>query len=207
MESFRDHSKFLNESDRYKFLFSYDIRDYRQWAYGLKKAGYATNPQYPQMLIKIIEDYNLDELDKYYKSGNPRHGWSLFAGLKHAPIETSRTVEKRNGRNALFSKNGDTFEEIATEFALSEDEIFQYNDCSKGSEPEPNTVIYLQAKKRKAPRGNDYHVAKENESLWSIAQWYGVRMKSIRRYNNLKPGEEPHPGQVIALRHKLRGAE
>ncbi len=203
-ESYRDHSKFLNESDRYKFLFNYNIRDYKQWAYGLKKAGYATNPRYPEILIKIIEDYNLDELDRYSKNYGSRHGWFLFgSGARHNTIVTDRDVEKRNGRQAFFAKDGDTYENIAAEFAMKEKDIFKYNDCEKGSQPEMNSVVYLQTKKGKAPRGNDYHVAKENESLWSIAQWYGVKLNSLYRLNKMQKGQEPHPGQVISLRKRI----
>ena len=63
-DSYRDHSKFLTQRGRYTFLFQYDITDYKKWAYGLKKAGYATNPKYPRLLIKIIEKYHLDQCDK-----------------------------------------------------------------------------------------------------------------------------------------------
>jgi len=204
VESFRDHSRFLTESDRYRFLFDYNIRDYKQWAYGLKKAGYATNPRYPEMLIKIIEDYNLNELDKYYKNGNYRqHGWFFGLGARHNTIYTDRKIEKRNGRNAFFAKDGDTYENIAIELAMNEEEILKYNDCEKGSEPDMNSLVYLQKKKGRAPRGNDYHIAKENESLWSIAQWYGVRLNSLYRLNKMKQGQEPHPGQIISLRKRI----
>ena len=62
-ESFRDHSDFLRYRDRYKFLFEFPTTDYKSWAYGLKKAGYATDPGYPGKLIKYIEDYKLNEYD------------------------------------------------------------------------------------------------------------------------------------------------
>ena len=62
-ESFRDHSDFLRYRDRYKFLFEFETMDYKSWAYGLKKAGYATDPGYPDKLIKYIEDYKLNEYD------------------------------------------------------------------------------------------------------------------------------------------------
>lgn len=201
VESFRDHSKFLQESDRYRFLFDYNIRDYKQWAYGLKKAGYATNPRYPEMLIKIIEDYNLYELDKYYRNST-RHGWSLF-GLKSSTIYTDRKIEKRNGRNAFFAKEGDTYENIAIEFAMKEQDLLKYNDAERGSQLESNSIVYLQKKKGRAPRGNDYHTAKKDETLWSIAQWYGLRLNSLYRLNKMHKGQEPYPGQIISLRKRI----
>ena len=63
-ESFRDHSDFLRYRDRYKFLFDYELTDYKSWAYGLKKAGYATDPSYPTKLIGVIERYQLYRYDK-----------------------------------------------------------------------------------------------------------------------------------------------
>lgn len=64
-QSYEDHSKFLAERPYYKGLFLLDMKDYKAWAYGLKKAGYATNPRYPQMLIDKIEKYRLYEFDNY----------------------------------------------------------------------------------------------------------------------------------------------
>jgi hypothetical protein len=66
-ESFKDHSQFLKNGKRYQFLFSYSVDDYKNWAYGLKKAGYATNPEYAELLIKIIEELNLYKLSDNYK--------------------------------------------------------------------------------------------------------------------------------------------
>ena len=62
-QSYRDHSDFLRYRDRYKFLFDYDVTDYKAWAHGLKKAGYATDPAYPSKLIRLIEEYKLHEYD------------------------------------------------------------------------------------------------------------------------------------------------
>ena len=61
VDSYRDHSNFLRGNDRYAFLFKLDPRDYKAWAYGFRKAGYATNPNYPAILIKNIEDNNLEQ--------------------------------------------------------------------------------------------------------------------------------------------------
>ena len=69
VESFKDHIEFLKR-DRYAKLFALDSKDYKGWAKGLKKTGYATNPKYPDLLISLIERYNLHELDK--KKGSKR---------------------------------------------------------------------------------------------------------------------------------------
>lgn len=208
IESFRDHSRFLIESDRYQFLFAYEITDYKRWANGLKKAGYATDPNYPDRLIKIIEDFQLDELDRYYKNGTNYAGIKgrrsgLGKGLPGNAF-SRRMVYERNGSRAFYAKPGDTYERIASEFGMEEWEIFKYNDCTKGSQPEENTIVYVKNKKRKAPRGNEYHIFREGESMWSIAQWYGVKLNSLYRINRMNKNDEPFPGQRISLRKKVK---
>jgi hypothetical protein len=199
IESFRDHSRFLNESARYRFLFNYDITDYKKWAHGLQKAGYATDPNYPARLIKIIEDFQLNELDLYFKRG------VNYAEIKRRGYSNvTRPVYERNGSRAFYAKAGDTYEQIAQEFGIKEWEIFKYNDCVKGSRPAENSMVYIHGKRGKAPRGNEYHIFKEGESMWSIAQWYGVRLNALYRINKMKKGEVPQVGQRISLRKKVR---
>ncbi|MCX6237912.1 MAG: glucosaminidase domain-containing protein [Bacteroidia bacterium] len=219
IESYRDHSKFLTGGMRYQFLFDYDIKDYRKWAYGLKKAGYATDPQYPERLIRIIEEFQLDKLDTYYnsttryvrperlgsgsKSTTRRKGNSGIDDFSINPYVT-RNVEKRNNVKAFFAKEGDTYEQIAAEFSLKDWEIYRYNDVEQGARPEAGSIVYLQGKRGSAPRGNDFHILKQGESLWSVAQWYGVRLNALYRKNRMNPGEEPKPGQQISLRKKVK---
>lgn len=219
IESFRDHSKFLTGSMRYQFLFDYNIVDYRKWAYGLKKAGYATDPQYPERLIKIIEEFQLHKLDQYYNSTtryvSPERlgtGSKTMAGRKgntgigdfSINPYTTRKVEKRNNSKAFFAKEGDTYEQIAAEFSLKEWEIYKYNDVEKGAIPEAGSIVFIQGKRGSAPRGNEYHILKQGESLWSVAQWYGVRLNALYRKNRMNQGEVPKPGQQISLRKKVR---
>ena len=218
IESFRDHSKFLTGGMRYQFLFDYDIKDYRKWAYGLKKAGYATDPQYPERLIKIIEEFQLHKLDVYYNSttayvrperlgatsksyGRRKPG----TGIDNFSINpyATRNVERRNNAKAFFAHQGDTYEQIAAEFSIKEWEIYRYNDVEKGARLEAGSIVYLQSKSGSAPRGNDIHILKEGETLWSVAQWYGVRLKALYRKNRLSPGDIPKPGQTISLRKKV----
>lgn len=219
LESFRDHSKFLTGGMRYQFLFDYNIKDYKKWAYGLKKAGYATDPQYPERLLKIIDEYQLYKLDEYYNSTTvyvrpERFGRSSKQmtkqrgnrGIDDFSIDPylTRNVEKRNGSKAFFARQGDTYEKIATEFSLKVWEIYKYNDVEKGDRPEYGSIVYLQGKRGSAPRGNDFHILKQGESLWSVAQWYGVRLNALYRKNRLKRDEQPKPGQQISLRKKVK---
>ena len=215
IESYRDHSEFLTGSMRYQFLFDYNIKDYKKWAYGLKKAGYATNPQYPERLLKIIEDFQLYKLDDYFDNPNGYNGlrsqegsskvisnhWGnrSRSGLSVNPY-LIRKVEKRNGSNAFFAKQGDTYEQIAAEFSMKVSSIYRYNDVDPGERPEAGSIVYLQRKRGKAPRGNDLYTFKKGETFWSVAQWYGIRLNALYRKNRIKKGELPVAGQQISLR-------
>ena len=217
-ESFRDHSQFLTSSNRYSFLFNYDIRDFRKWAHGLKQAGYATDPSYPGKLIKIIEEYRLYELDqmdwKYARSPEKKRShFSLFGFLKKKPAESGveivtgyqpRTIEKRNRKKAFLAMDGDDYGRIAAEFGIPDWKIYKYNDAYAGDYPEAGEPVYLQSKRSKAPRGNDYHTVLRGEDLRSISQWYGVKISSLRKLNNLGDNGEVRAGDVISLRKRLK---
>jgi hypothetical protein len=219
IESFRDHSMFLSGGMRYQFLFDYDIKDYKRWAYGLKKAGYATDPQYPERVLKIIDEFQLYKLDEYYnstagyvrpeRSGDGSNSITSHRGnrgIDNFSINPylTRRVEKRNGSKAFFARDGDTYEQIAIEFSLKEWEIFKYNDIEKGARPETGSVVYIQRKRGSAPRGNNFHTLKQGESIWSVAQWYGVRLSALYRKNRIITGSELRAGQQISLRRKVR---
>ncbi|MCK9414283.1 MAG: glucosaminidase domain-containing protein [Prolixibacteraceae bacterium] len=217
-ESFRDHSEFITSGIRYSFLFSYDIRDFKKWAYGLKKAGYATDPGYPAKLIKIIEDfrlYDLDQLDwKYVKANEGRRfHFSLFGFLKKkSPSQNlevasgylPRSIERRNGRKAFIAMEGDDYTRIADEFGKKDWQIYQYNDAQSGDRPEAGEPVFLQAKRSKAPRGNDFYVVQQGETMRSVAQWYGVKLSSLRKMNNLDETQEVVPGTTLSLRKRIR---
>jgi hypothetical protein len=213
-ESFKDHSLFLTTNTRYSFLFTYDIRDFKQWAYGLKKAGYATDPAYPGKLIKIIEDFKLYELDqldwKYVKAPEQnKKRFSLFGFLKKKAPEKElavasgflpRKVERRNGKKAIIAIEGDDYARIAEEMKLKDWQIYQFNDAQTGDVPETGEPVFLQLKRAKAPRGNDTHTVQQGETLRSISQWYGVQLQSLRKMNRLGDNEEAAAGTTISLR-------
>jgi hypothetical protein len=217
-ESFRDHSEFITSSIRYSFLFSYDIRDFKKWAYGLKQAGYATDPGYPVKLIKIIEDfklYDLDQLDwKYVKAPEgKRSNFSLFGFLKKRSPDQNlgvvsgflpRSIERRNGKRAFIAIEGDDYARISDEFGKKDWQIYKYNDAQSGDVPEAGEPVFLQAKRSKAPRGNDFHVLQQGETLRSIAQWYGVKLSSLRKMNKLDDPQEVAPGTTLSLRKRIR---
>ena len=212
IESYRDHSEFLTGGMRYQFLFDYHIKDYKKWAYGLKKAGYATDPHYPERLLKIIEEFQLYRLDDndYTATMRPESSAggikSIFSKSKSnlsANPYVSRNVKKRNGAKAFFAMKGDTYEQIAAEFSLKVSSIYKYNDVEPGEKPEAGSVIYIQRKRGSAPRGNNLHTMRAGESLWSVAQWYGIRLDALCRKNRMTRGEELVSGQQISLRYSV----
>lgn len=198
-ESFKDHSEFLAGSARYASLFELEITDYKGWAHGLKKAGYATSRKYADLLIEIIEDNNLQQYD--------------LLALEEIDIEdirrnkddnilssASRKVLINNRVDYIIAKPGDSFSSLNKELNLMDFEIFRYNELTADSSLRPGQVLYLQPKRNKAERGNDFHVMKEGETLYDVSQIYGVKLEKLRTKNNLKAGEEPEPGTRISLR-------
>jgi LysM repeat protein len=216
-ESYRDHSLFLRNNVRYAQLFSLKITDYKGWAKGLKRAGYATDPRYPERLIRIIEEYQLYDLDKTYdgkdavvstdnerQDDDARTSGNDNNRIDHFSIDLSdnQSVTERNGTKSIRARQGDTYEELASEYGLKDWEIFHYNDTEKGHEPAESSIVYLEMKPNQAARGNDYHIARDGETMWQISQQYSIRLKSLYRKNRMKQGDEPQPGQQIWLRSK-----
>ena len=210
-ESFRDHSDFLRYRDRYKFLFDLEPTDYTAWAYGLKQAGYATDPKYPAKLIKYIQEYDLsrfDALSQEEKAALPapphRIETPVAASAKVAEqfrFSLSRTLYSLNGVPFLYSAQGESYASIARAHHLFLKEILRYNDL-KAEEPlSPGTVVYLSAKKSKTPPGLEQHIVEtDGEDFHAICQRYAVREKAIRRLNGFGENPQLREGDQIKLR-------
>ncbi len=202
-ESFLDHSEFLTSRQRYAGLFKLDPYDYRGWARGLKAAGYATNPQYDRLLIRIIEDNELYKLDA---------GMSVSKGggevienregvINEVPTAGSRNIQTRNRIKYIIANQGDTYKSISSEMGLMSWELARYNDIPPGSSISPGDIIYLQPKRIRAQRGVETHKVSKGETMWHISQLYGVRLARLLRRNYMEAGEEPSPGEIIYLRY------
>jgi len=214
-ESFRDHSKFLKSQSRYAFLFDYKITDYKKWAYGLKKAGYATSPTYPQRLITIIEKYNLSQYDSGYKQQDllaenqkPKHEKhpkrrktvSYDDNFSFNPF--GREIKTNNRVKYLIAGKNDSYYKIAEEMEMMKWEIFKYNDLQKDAAITPGQVIYLQPKRGKAVRGQEKYTVKKDDTLYSISQKFAVKLKSLRKKNNLSETDTVKAGDVLWLRKR-----
>ena len=187
--SFEDHSLFLTTHSRYAFLFDLKPTDYVGWARGLKKAGYATNPAYAEKLIEIIERYNLDMYDK----GGKFKKENAAVGFAHQPYISNNLLYVRMGE-------GESLKEIAKEFDMTRMRLRRYNEINREYVPEPGSVIYLERKKGKADKQYQLHTVQSGESLWSISQLYGVRLKALMRRNGLDENSAIQVGQILEVR-------
>lgn len=200
LQSFEDHSKFLVNSSRYRKLFSLSMQDYRGWAHGLKACGYATNPRYAYKLIELIELYKLYVYDS-------------ARSYDHAMVEYSGNQTVVNQAKplhpiAIFNKNyyirarrGDTFKLIGEEIGVSYKKIAKYNERDKDDALTEGEIIFLKKKRKKAPKAfkNRPHVVKNGESLYIIAQIYGMRLSSLYKLNDFTPDHTIHVGDVVRV--------
>ena len=200
LQSFEDHSKFLVNSSRYRRLFSLSMQDYRGWAHGLKACGYATNPRYAYKLIELIELYKLYVYDS-------------ARSYDHAMVEYSGNQTVVNQAKplhpiAIFNKNyyirarrGDTFKLIGEEIGVSYKKIAKYNERDKDDTLTEGEIIFLKKKRKRAPKAfkNRPHVVKNGESLYIIAQIYGMRLSSLYKLNDFTPDHTIHVGDVVRV--------
>lgn len=216
-ESFRDHSDFLAGQVRYRSLFELDETDYQGWAKGLKRAGYATNPDYANMLIRKIEEYGLHQYDlKSAKAGSvtvqsppvadlpeSQPGGSIRAGTSSVrqPVEliTNRVLEN-NRIQYIVVRDGDTRESLEKEHKLLRWELPRYNELPEDFTLVSGQILYLQPKRNRAEPGKEQHIAAEGESMYLISQKYGIKLEQLYILNRMEPGKQPVPGQKIYLR-------
>ena len=208
VDSYIDHTNFLMGNPRYAFLFKLSPDDYVGWAKGLKEAGYATNRQYDKSLIKIIEEnqlYRLDQKQPYQPMAAYSERTVLNQGVTNKvtidPFH-SRKIVQINNLDAVIAGTGDTYEIIAQSMGLEAWELYRFNDHATGYRPQPNEVVYVESKRRKAEKNHEFHTVSEGESMHFIAQMYGIRLKPLYKLNRMDPGEQPQPGEVIHLRKK-----
>lgn len=211
--SFRDHSDFLRSRDRYKSLFELKQTDYKGWARGLKKAGYATDPGYADKLITLIEDYELYRFDKGVKVSvkppleieepkvvqlEPRPGMKYQESVT---FSTVRKVYSQNGVPFVYAEAGETYASIAASNGLFLKELLKFNDYEQEVALEPGTMVYLARKKAQGPVGvNKYVVEKDGETLRSIAQRFGIRYAALQKLNIVLYGKTLEEGDTVILR-------
>jgi hypothetical protein len=201
-ESYMDHTDFLMNSPRYQFLFYLDQTDYRGWAKGLKKSGYATSPQYANLLIDIIEENELYVYDKPQSLKKRKNNQELADIDKQGfqITEPHRRILVRNRINYILAKEGDTYQTITEEMEMMPFELARYNEFPRDSKIAPGQLIYLQPKRRRASAEFKYHTVEEGENMYHISQMYGIKLKHLYRMNMMNEGDEPEEGVILNLR-------
>lgn len=200
-ESYEDHSQFLARQPRYAQLFSLGQQDYKGWARGLKACGYATNPQYANKLIQIIELYKLNDYDKAkrYDRFMAEHSGTdqpvNAQGLLHA-------IHRFNDNYYLIAREGDTFKSLGKEVGISWRKLARYNERDKHTVLRKGDIVYLKKKRKKAPKQYKRrpHVIKQGESMYLVAQRYGIRLKSLYKMNHLDPEVPVSIGTKLRIR-------
>ncbi len=201
--SYHDHSLFLTTRSRYSFLFDLEITDYKGWAKGLKKAGYATNPKYADLLIKLIEEnalFRFDTIQKLpSKSDQVREVIASADPEIELKIPDNLQIFKHPNRiKYIVVYPGLTYSKIEEEVNVWDWEIRRYNDLSKNYQLQEGDTLFIQPKRNKAKV--NHHIVEEGESLREISQEYGIKVKAILRRNRLDSQKDILPGMKLYLR-------
>jgi len=196
-DSYLDHSKFLKVK-RYESLFALDITDYRGWARGLKRCGYATDPLYAEKLINMIETYGLDK----YVNEKPSDDKEPQIRKKRDHPLLRHPTKRRHNINCIMAVLGDTYKDIADEYNLKLSKLLDYNDLEDGSkQPEVGDIIYVNKKHSEAQGNHEYYRVKSNkETLWQVSQMFGIRLKDLSKMNDLPIDAKLHKGDLIKLK-------
>lgn len=219
-DSYEDHSLFLKRK-RYESLFALPIGDYKGWAHGLKACGYATDPKYAEKLIRLIEQYNLQDLtlDKNIKKAklisDKDTTWQAVKTvhetrtdvaaedtytLGHLEVFANHKAGRINGVRYIIANEGESFASLALFLNMYERTLRKYNDALDTRELEPGDIVYIYPKKKKASRKTPYHQFKPGEDAWGIAQQYGIKLTSLYKINGIPYGTPLKTIQRLDLR-------
>lgn len=245
-ESYIDHSEFLANRDRYEFLFNYHHTDYKQWAHGLKAAGYATAEGYAEKLISIIERYDLAKYDTYsnpyeVKPINVAHTFEegeelavlgnneapILEEIEVEPFEIVAVYDEGNAeKDALMeekpieffpeygkpyfqinnivavSSSGMSLEDIAKETDVKLSKLLKYNELKSANDLVEKQYLFLSKKQKTFVGTEKTHQVQEGETMYIIAQRYGLRTKHLYKMNRMKQDQQPAAGEMIQLTHK-----
>ena len=200
-DSYEDHSNFLKQP-RYQVLYTYPITDYQAWAKGLQQCGYATNKGYANMLIKVIEQYELYELDRgrypRWMSGRPAPTYT--PSDEDPEMKLTHEGYFSYGLLYILANKGDSLESIAREMGISLKRLASYNDMPVDFPIQAGDVIYLERKNKRATPDYPDHVVRVGESMHDISQRYGIRLARLYRMNHLDYDYVPEEGDVLRLR-------
>lgn len=221
--SYEDHSLFLTTRDRYSSLFSLSLTDYKSWARGLKSAGYATNPKYADLLIGLIEKYNLAQYDLMPNLPMEVEREEQLASLTTTATKTELPAENtandademqmdlnvsthhvqlnKNKTRYIIVKQEDTFYSISKEFGLSLMQLYHYNELGRRDVLKVGEIIYLEPKKNRAAKGSNVYVCPREMSLREVGQVEGIKLKNLLKFNfSESPDQKLPKGTKVILR-------
>lgn len=217
-DSYEDHSLFLLRK-RYESLFALPKADYKAWAHGLSACGYATDPKYPEKLIRIIEQYDLQALTLdtilvkagiVSESDTTWHTIPLQDNILQQQesrsinevihVSTKHEKGRTNGIRYVIASEGDTYQSLAIALNMYERTLRKYNDALDTRELVAGQKVYIYAKKKKASRKHPYHNFRTGEDAWGIAQKYGITLKSLYKMNGIPYGTTLKTNQRLRLR-------
>jgi LysM repeat protein len=202
-ESYNDHSRFLKERPRYAELFKLNVKDYKGWAKGLQKCGYATDKTYADKLIRLIEEYELYRFDSPASHEKAPAAKPAPAPKKKESPKTAtliRFIQTMYGIPCVYAENNDTFTKIAAETNTKVKNLISFNEMPGDIPLQKGDIVYLDKKKKKAAKPYYDHVVTTGESMHSISQKYGIQLKSLYKLNKKKENYTPMAGDVLRLR-------
>lgn len=227
-DSYRDHSDYLSQTPRYAHLFKLDPADYKAWAFGIRAAGYATNPKYAHILIKYIETYHLNDytliamgrmtapdlaLASNGSSGNadafldkPGSGpaGDPKPGMDKEEVKYPLGEFRINDTRVIWAAPGTSLRDVAKKYALTTDWLQEFNELPVGQETLLNgQLLYLQRKRKHGSK--EFRVFTEGDDLYSIAQEEGIRLESLLKYNQLSLEMRPAIGEKLYLKAEAPG--
>lgn len=227
-ESYRDHSDFLRTRPHYGFLFDLEVTDYEGWCKGLKKAGYATNPAYPQLLMKVINENNLQQYTllaiervsnwseniavatqsedlkpKTVSNGDSIDPLLTEVAFNEGPAEQQSKypegIFKHNQLKCLYLPAGTSLFAIARKHNLAFAKLLEYNDLDRNDDIlKEDKIIYLERKSKKS-NSKEHHIVLQGETIESISQAEGVLVESLLEYNKIQKGLQPQVGEKVYL--------
>lgn len=216
-DSYEDHSLFLLRP-RYESLFALSISDYQGWAHGLKACGYATDPKYPEKLIRLIELYDLQKLTEDDAAGGTANkpvvveddviahvaqgeiNDYVYPPMEDLKLYNNHASGYRNGVRYVIASPGETFASLALYLNMREKTLRRYNDALDTRELEPGDMVYIYPKKNKAGRKYSYYYFRPGDNAWQIAQKYGIKLKQLYKLNGIPYGTELKTQQRLQLR-------
>ncbi|MGL5683374.1 MAG: glucosaminidase domain-containing protein [Marinifilaceae bacterium] len=207
-QSWIDHSQFLTQRNRYSRLFDLEPTDYKGWAKGLKSSGYATNPKYDEILIRIIEEEKLYKYDELAINNTTRKA-ILLSDQPQTQQQTARparvnyTARERliNNVPCIIAEDGDSYEKIASYYTISTSRLLSMNEKTNNAIA-PGDIVYVAPKRNKAAKGYEFHRVVSGDNLHAISQKYGVKASKLIEYNFFNQDSKLSEGQKIYLRKR-----